>query len=322
MRSKILQLLRSKKDGFISGEEIAAQLGVSRTAVWKHIKELKSAGYEIESHARSGYSLNGTPDRLLPEVIQHNLTTRLVGQQVVSFENIPSTNNQAKQLAAAGAVDGTVVVSEEQSTGKGRLDRSFFCPKGGLWFSVILRPSFLPQEAPKCTLLAAVAVAKAMKDFGVPAGIKWPNDIYCDGLKLTGILTEMSAEMDRINYVVIGIGINANIPPESFPEDIQGKAGSISGYLGREIDRVAFLQRVLAYIEELYLDIQANGFEPMLAAWRQNSITLGQSINVLGVSETFAGVAKDIDEDGALLVETESGLRRVLAGDVSIRPRQ
>lgn len=322
MRAKILQLLRSKTDGFISGEEIANKLGVSRTAVWKHIKELKAAGYEIESHARSGYSLNGIPDRLLPDVLQHNLGTKLVGRQVVHYDNIPSTNNQAKQLAAAGAEEGTVVVSEEQSTGKGRLDRSFFCPKGGLWFSVILRPSFLPQEAPKCTLLAAVAVARAMRDFGLPAGIKWPNDIYCEGLKLTGILTEMSAEMDRINYVVIGIGINANIPLGSFPEDIQGKAGSMSGYLGQEIDRVAFLQRVLGYMEELYLDIQANGFSGMMEQWREYSITLGQEINVLGVNETFAGVAKDIDADGALLVETENGLRRVLAGDVSIRPRQ
>lgn len=321
MRSKILELLRSGQNGCISGEEIANQLGVSRTAVWKHIKELKAAGYNIESKARSGYCLTGTPDRLLPELITHNLPTRLLGQSVISYEEVRSTNDEAKKAAAAGADEGTVVVSEVQSTGKGRLERSFFCPRGGIWFSVILRPPFFPQEAPKCTLLSAVAVAKAMHELGVEAGIKWPNDVYCQGRKLTGILTEMSAEMDRINYVIIGTGINVNIPLESFPEDLQDKAGSLSYLLGHEVDRVAFLQRVLQHMEDLYLDVLKNGFAGLLDQWRRYSITLGQEINVLGLQENFAGVARDIDDDGALLVETDGGIRRVLAGDVSIRPR-
>ncbi|MGM9540715.1 biotin--[acetyl-CoA-carboxylase] ligase [Anaerovibrio sp.] len=321
MRSKILELLRSRQEGCISGEEIASRLGVSRTAVWKHIKELKAAGYQIESRARSGYCLLGAPDRLLPELITHNLQTRLLGQTVISFEDIPSTNDEGKKVAAAGADEGTVIVSEMQSTGKGRLERSFFCPRGGVWFSVILRPDFLPQEAPKCTLLAAVAVAKAMREQGLEAGIKWPNDIYCRGRKLTGILTEMSAEMDRINYVVIGTGINVNIPQSSFPADIRDKAGSMSDMLGHDVNRVSFLQSVLRHMEELYVDVLKNGFAGLLDQWRRYSITLGQEINVLGMQEAFAGTAKDIDDDGALLVETDGGIRRVLAGDVSIRPR-
>lgn len=321
MRAKILELLRSKHGGCVSGAEIASQLGVSRTAVWKHINELKLAGYNIESRARSGYCLLDCPDRLLPELITHDLPTRLLGQSVVSYEDIPSTNDEAKRLAAQGADEGTVVVSEAQSVGKGRLERSFFCPAGGLWFSVILRPDFLPQEAPKCTLMAAVAVAMAMRDLGLEAGIKWPNDIYCQGRKLTGILTEMSAEMDRINYLVVGIGINANIPVASFPEDIKDKAGSMSGILGHDIDRVAFLQKILTYMEQLYVDVLKNGFAQVLEQWRKHSITLGQLIDVVGVQEQFAGQAEDIDADGALLVRTDGGLRRVLAGDVSIRPR-
>lgn len=321
MRAKILELLRSKHGGCVSGAEIASQLGVSRTAVWKHINELKLAGYNIESRARSGYCLLDCPDRLLPELITHDLPTRLLGQSVVSYEDIPSTNDEAKRLAAQGADEGTVVVSEEQSVGKGRLERSFFCPAGGLWFSVILRPDFLPQEAPKCTLMAAVAVAMAMRDLGLEAGIKWPNDIYCQGRKLTGILTEMSAEMDRINYLVVGIGINANIPLASFPEDIKDKAGSMSGILGHDIDRVAFLQKILTCMEQLYVDVLKNGFAQVLEQWRKYSITLGQLIDVVGVQEQFAGQAEDIDADGALLVRTDGGLRRVLAGDVSIRPR-
>lgn len=322
MRSKILEILRTHGNGCISGEEIASILGVSRTAVWKHIKELKLAGYEIESQARNGYCLKGCPDKLLPDLIMYGLETKLVGQSVISFEDIPSTNNEAKKVAAEGADEGTIVVSEQQSTGKGRLERSFFCPQGGLWFSVILRPQFLPQDAPKCTLLAAVAVAKAMRELGLDAGIKWPNDIYCQGRKLTGILTEMSAEMDKINYLVIGIGINANIQQEAFPEDIQDKAGSMSAVLGYDIDRLAFLQSILLHIEKLYIEVLKHGFAGMLDEWRKYSITLGQDINVIGVQEKFSGHAVDIDADGALLVKTADGIRRVLAGDVSIRPRK
>lgn len=322
MRGRILDILLSHGDSCVSGEEIASQLGVSRTAVWKHINEMKKDGYQIESKARNGYKITYCPDRLLPELIQHGYTGRILGQNIISFQDIPSTNDEAKKAAAKGAAEGTVVVSESQSTGKGRLERAFFCPAGGLWFSVILRPKFLPQEAPKCTLLAAVAVAQSMSQLGLAVGIKWPNDIYYQGRKLTGILTEMSAEMDRLNYLVIGIGINANIPLADFPPGIRDKAGSLSAALGKNIDRIALLQSILLNMEALYLEVQQHGFAGMLGKWRQFSITLGQDIQVLGIQENFIGKAKDIDEDGALLVETDTGMRRVLAGDVSIRPQK
>ena len=164
MRSEILEILRRAGDKYISGEEIASRLGVSRTAVWKHIRELREAGYEIVSQSRSGYSLREAPDRLLPSEIQHGLDTQCIGCQIEAHEVVDSTNNVAKQLAAAGAAEGTVVVAEQQDGGKGRLERHFFSPAGkGIWFSVILRPAFLPQEAPKCTLLAAVAVALVLR---------------------------------------------------------------------------------------------------------------------------------------------------------------
>ncbi|WP_085023155.1 biotin--[acetyl-CoA-carboxylase] ligase [Anaerovibrio sp. JC8] len=323
MRQGILELLRGAGDRYLSGADIAERLGVSRTAVWKHINELKNAGYNIDSQARNGYKLVGAPDRLLPEVISHGLGNKVIGSQIVAFEDIGSTNNEAKRLAAQGAPDGTVVVAESQNTGKGRLDRSFFCPKGGIWFSVILKPDFLPQEAPKCTLLAAVAIVEAMHEVGLEAGIKWPNDILYQGRKLVGILTEMSAEIDRINYVVIGMGINAIIDPTTFPEDIKDKAGSMSMFIG-DFDRVAFFQRVLRRLEANYLDTRRNGFDGVLDRWRKLSVTLGEDINVLGINETFAGRAVDIDTDGALLVQPEgsSEIRKVYAGDVSIRPRK
>lgn len=327
MKAKILDLLRAAGNKYLSGEEIANSLGVTRTAVWKHINELRSGGYDIISRSRNGYQLQAAPDRLLAAEIKNRLDTEIIGREIISFDSVDSTNEEAKRLARGGAADGTVLVSEEQTGGKGRLERSFFSPANkGIWFSVILRPTFLPQEAPKCTLMAAVAVAAAMKEFDVPAGIKWPNDILDyehNNRKLTGILTEMSAEVDRINYVVIGTGINVNIPLEEFPADLQDKAGSMMIAKGEKIPRIPFFQAVLRHMDRLYGMVKEQGFTPVMDEWRKLSITLGQEINVIGVtsSEVYSGKAVDIDEDGALLVQVGDEVRKVLAGDVSIRPR-
>ena len=323
LRSKILALLREAGDSYISGEEMAKRLGVSRTAVWKHIQELRRDGYDIVSHSRSGYSLQTAPDALLPEEIQHGLQTKCIGKKIYFYETIDSTNLEAKRLAQKGVPDGTVVVAEEQVSGRGRLERPFYTPGGkGIWFSVILHPSFLPQDAPKCTLLSAVAVAQAMEKFGLKAQIKWPNDILYEGRKLVGILTEMSAEMERIHYVIIGTGINVNMTEEDFPEDIRAKASSLAIMKGEKIPRVPFFRAVLEAMDDLYGKVEKNGFGEVFAEWRRYSITLGQEVRVIGVrsNDVFTGRAVDIDEDGALLVDTETGLRRVLAGDVSIRP--
>lgn len=324
MRSKILELLRKAGKEYLSGEEIAKRLGVSRTAVWKHIKELREAGYGIKSRSRSGYTLEEAPDCLLPGEIKNGLSTRFIGKDIVFFEEVDSTNRVAKQLAREGAAAGTVVVAEAQGKGRGRLERPYFSPAGkGIWFSVILRPHILPQEAPKCTLLAAAAVAMAMKRFGLQAAIKWPNDILHEGKKLTGILTEMSAELDRINYIVIGTGINVNIEEEEFPEELRDKATSLAVMKGEKLPRVAFFQAVLEALDELCTILEKDGFAPIVARWREYAVTLGQDVRVIGAigQESFDGRAIDIDEEGALLVETAGGMRRVLAGDVSIRPK-
>ena len=324
MRSKILNLLRNAGEGSISGEEMASRLGVSRTAVWKHIKELRAMGYGIVSSPRKGYSLLESPDTLLPEEILNGLHTKCIGREVLYFDAIDSTNAEAKRRAAEGAPEGTVLVAEEQGKGRGRLERPFFTPREkGIWFSVILRPRFLPQEAPKCTLMAAVAVAMAMERFGLRAGIKWPNDIMHDGKKLVGILTEMSAEIDCINYVVIGTGINVNFTPEDFPEELRSVATSLAIMKGEKLPRAEFLRSVLEAMEELYLIASERGFAPIMEMWKRYSITLGQEVHVIDMGEggSFFGLAADIDEEGALLVDTPEGRRRVLAGDVSIRPK-
>ncbi len=323
MRSNILDLLRKAGDEYISGEEIASKLGVSRTAVWKHIKELKQAGYTIDSHSRSGYCLKATPDLLLPGEIENGRKTKVLGNVVKYYKSVLSTNNEAKKFASQGAADGTIIVSEEQSTGRGRLSRGWYSPAGkGIWFTIILRPNFLPQEAPKCTLMAAVALAKAVKKFGLDVGIKWPNDILFEGKKIVGILTEMNAEMDRVNYIIIGMGINVNIARDEFPDEIKDIATSFSIMKGERLPRLEILNELLYELENLYEKAQTDGFMPILDEWKKYSVTLGQEVNVIGINETFAGKAVDIDGDGALLVETTEGTRRVLAGDVSIRPRE
>ena len=323
MRSDVLELLR-EAGGCVSGEKIAARLGVTRAAVWKKIAALREAGYDIASAPRSGYILRAAPDRLIEAEITKDLGTALVGKKIICYDAVDSTNLVLKQLAHEGAEDGTVVVADSQGTGRGRMERHFFSPPGkGIWVSILLRPTFLPQDAPKCTLMAAVAVARAMERFGLRAAIKWPNDIIHKGRKLVGILTEMSAEMDRVDYVVIGIGINVNIAREDFPEELRDTATSLMQMKGTPLPRVAFLQELLRAVDVLYQEVQREGLAPVLAAWRKYAVTLGQTVRVIGpAGEEFEGVAADIDADGALFVDTKMGRRRVLAGDVSIRPKK
>lgn len=322
MSSDVLELLRAA-GGYISGEKMAERLGVTRAAVWKKIAALREAGYDISSAPRSGYVLRSAPDRLIETEISQDLQTVLVGRKMICYDTVDSTNLVLKNLARDGAADGTVVVADSQGTGRGRMERAFFSPPGkGIWVSILLRPTFLPQDAPKCTLMAAVAVARAMEHFDLHAEIKWPNDILHEGRKLVGILTEMSAEMDRVNYVVIGIGINVNIAPADFPEELRTIATSLMQMKGEPLPRVAFLQELLRALDELYAAVQQDGFAPVLAAWREYAVTLGQEVRVIGpAGEEFEGTAADIDAEGALLVDTAEGRRRVLAGDVSIRPR-
>ena len=322
MRKTIINFLKNNQDEFISGEEIANKLGISRAAVWKHIQKLRDSGYKILSREKLGYQLRETPVLLTPEAIQAEIDTEIIAKNISYYEQIDSTNRIAKELAYKGADDGTVVIAEEQIGGKGRLGRSFFSPKfKGLWFSIILRPKFLPNEAPKCTLMTAVAVANAMIRFNLQPQIKWPNDILFDGRKLVGILTEISAEMSKINYIVVGIGINVNVNRNEFPADLQDIATSLSEMNGQPVQRLAFFAALLEEFDKIYADVNRNGFDNVLNQWRKYNITTGKNIRVIpaGSSEEFNAVAEDIDSDGALIIRTEHGLDKVYAGDVSIR---
>jgi len=261
---------------------------------------------------------------MLPEIVQYGLRTKIIGadSRIVYKNSVESTNELAKKLAYDGAADGTIVIAEEQTGGKGRLARNFFSPKEkGLWFSVILRPQCLPKDAPKFTLMAAVAVAQAMEKFNLRAGIKWPNDILFDGKKLVGILTEMSAEIGHVNYIVIGIGINVNVRREEFPADIREIATSLSEMAGENLNRVEFFRAVLEELDKLYIE---NNFDEVFKIWRKYNITLGEKVTVLSAEsgEIFTGLAVDIDAEGALIVDSGGEKKIVYAGDVSIRPTQ
>ena len=329
MRHEILKILRESNGKFVSGESIAKKFNISRTAVWKHIQGLRKTGYTIDSVVKSGYALYSPPDLLLPDEISNGLETKIIGREIIYFDSTNSTNEQAKRIINERKnqiEDGILLVTESQTAGKGRLDRKFYSPYAkGILFSIIIRPDVPLQDAPKFTLAIAAAISQAMEDFGLTPEIKWPNDIMYKGRKLVGILTEMSAEIDRVHCIIIGCGINFSI--EKFPPEIEGIATSIEIMrrdLGLEkFSRVQFLQRILIRFDDIYREILSHGFEKTLNMWKKYSITLGKSIKVIPAGEienSFEGRAIDLDSSGALIVEKLDGSKvHVLAGDVSIR---
>lgn len=323
MRNEILEYFRKANGNYVSGEQISRDLNVSRTAIWKHINILKSRGYIFESSTRKGYRLIYAPNLLTPLEIASVLHTETLGKKVVYFESTPSTNEEAKKIAREGAEEGTIVVAEEQTTGRGRLTRHFYSPFAkGIWFSVIFRPTFFPMEASKSTLLAAVGVCRGIRRLGLAdAGIKWPNDILYHGKKLVGMLCEMSASMEKIDYIIMGIGINTGMKEKEkeFPEDFRGHATSFLNE-GVNVSRRDLLAAVLAELEAEYKLAQTEGFGRVLDDWRKLSVTLGEEVRVIFGNDNYTGKAVDIDDDGCLLVDTGREVRRVMAGDVSIRP--
>jgi len=324
VRNTILELLRNHGDDYLSGEDISRQLSVSRTAVWKHIQALKQSGYEIESHTRLGYRLRVVPDRLRPEEIIPHFKTKWMGKRILYFDELGSTNIEARNEAQRGAPEGTIIIAETQKSGKGRLARGWYSPQyKGIWLSVVLRPKFRPQDAPKCSLMAAVALERAIADqTGIHCGIKWPNDLLIGDKKFIGILTEMSADFDSINYIVIGMGVNVNLLAEDIPDELQAIATSLAMATGATVDRKALLGKILRELEFSYEQVCQNGFDGLLDEWRAKSITLGQLVDVYGFDQHFSGQAIDIDSDGALLIERDTGVERVIAGDVSIRVKK
>ena len=321
MRNEILEYFRKAGGEFVSGEKISQDLNVSRTAIWKHINTLKSRGYVFETSTKKGYRLIYAPDLITPVDLGRVLRTEEFGKHIVYFEKTVSTNEEAKRYAREGAEEGTIVVAEMQTGGKGRLTRKFESPFAkGIYFSLILRPTCPPMEAAKFTLLAAVGVCRGIRRMGLPdCGIKWPNDILVHGKKLVGILTEMSASMEKIDYIVVGVGINTGMKAEEFPVVFRDKATSFL-MEGVEVSRKNLLAAILYELEEEYKLAVTEGFDAVLKDWETLSVTIGQDVTVIFNDNSFSGKAVGIDHDGCLLVDTGEETKRVIAGDVSIRP--
>lgn len=324
MRDEILEFFKANQGKFVSGQAMSVACNVSRTAIWKHIKTLRKRGYKIESYTKKGYRLLESPDLLSPLEMEPVLKTKGFGKNYIYLEQTESTNNDAKRLAQTGAKEGTVVVAEMQTSGRGRIARGWVSPYAkGIWFSLILRPKFSPMEAPKCTLMAAVALTKAFKALGLNnVGIKWPNDILVKGKKLVGILTEMQGSMEQIDYIVIGMGINVSVQETDMPKEMVGISTSLNRE-GVEADRRQIFATVLRYLEEQYDRVTLEGFESTLKEWREHNLVLGQEVQVRSADDIYTGIAEDIDIDGNLIILLPDGSRnRVLAGDVSIRTRE
>ncbi|NPV92149.1 MAG: biotin--[acetyl-CoA-carboxylase] ligase [Firmicutes bacterium] len=317
MKKNLLDLLAAK-EGYVSGEDISQELGVSRTAVWKQVRSLRELGYDIDAQPRQGYRLRLRPDRLLPAEIARGLNTGWMGREVVYLEETDSTNEVAKKLAREGAREGTIVVAEHQSRGKGRQGRQWESPPySGVYFTVILRPSFAPRYAPRATLMAAVAVARGIKrSTGLEVRIKWPNDILLNEGKVVGILTEMSSDMDSIHHLVIGIGININHEIQ-IPSRYRYPATSLQSELKSPVSRLEVLQRCLEELEKCYDEWVKDGFANLLDEWRAMSHTLGRWVKVNFDEAAVEGTAEDVEEDGSLLLRQKDGsIFRVVAGEV------
>lgn len=321
LKSQILRVLKESEGSFISGQELSDSLGVSRTAVWKHIKQLKEEGYEIESVSRKGYRLESSPDRLTEGEVAPFLKTDFIGRHIVYLETVDSTNEEIKRIASKSD-EGLVVISEEQTSGKGRLGRVWSSKKGkGVYMSILLKPDIEPQEASQITQIIAAAAVKGLGEHGVESKIKWPNDIILNQKKIAGILTEMSGELMQIEYIAVGIGINVNNEREEFPEEIAHKASSIKIEKGEQLDRKEVVASILNNFEKLYGDFLEKGnIGISIEICKRHSVLLGKEVRIISKREEKIRTAVDINEFGELIVEDKAGRREtVFSGEVSVR---
>ncbi|MFZ3588685.1 biotin--[acetyl-CoA-carboxylase] ligase [Bacillus sp. DJP31] len=322
VREKLLEVFTHADGEFVSGQKLSEAIGCSRTAIWKHIEELRKEGYELEAVRRRGYRIIMIPEKVTSNEIQLGLMTKTIGRTIHYEETVSSTQKIAHKLAFDGVNEGTIVVAEEQVAGRGRLDRLWHSPKySGIWMSIILRPSIPLGQAPQLTLLAAVSVAGAIQEVtGLEPEIKWPNDILIKGKKCVGILTEMQAEADRINSVIIGIGINVNQTEVDFPEDIKLKATSLRMEAGEKINRAELIQAVLKQLEKLYEEYLKSGFYPIKLLWEAYAISLGKEIIASTLKGKISGYAKGITDEGVLMIQDEHGtVHHIYSADIELK---
>jgi BirA family biotin operon repressor/biotin-[acetyl-CoA-carboxylase] ligase len=310
---KIISLL--KQFEWVSGEQIAGTLQISRTAVWKHIQQLKKKGYKIIAKPHEGYHLQKPIKTITVEEISHQLQTKFIGQKLVHLPSVSSTNNYAKTLAKENESEGTIILSDIQLKGRGRKQRSWVSPKNGLWFSIILRPNIPPTDAMKITMCAACALTEAIKQkTNLNPSIKWPNDILINNKKACGILTELSAEIDTINYLIIGIGLNTN---NQLPGDLRGLATSLKIELKEEVNNLSLFIQILESFEHFYTELINQNDEMIRTTWISSSSTIGSNILVKTEKGDIKGKAIGLGKHGELLLQTPQGEEKIITGDIS-----
>ena len=321
----ILRLLADQPGVDVSGERMSEALGISRSAVAKAIGTLREMGYTIDSSPAKGHRLLARPDLLLPFEVLDGLRTRSFGRVVEHHLRVESTQSRARALAEQGEPDGTLIIAEEQTGGRGRMDRAYFCPPGGIWFTLIVRAPLGLAHAPLVSLATGVAMGRAVTaTTGLPAVLKWPNDLLVDGHKVCGILTELVAEEQTMRYMLVGVGLNANIPGAAFPDELQAIATSLSAEAGRPIDRRGLLQRFLLELEGLVDSLRANDFAAVVGAWRAHPNMLGEPVRVSRAEGApfLEGRALRLNDDGSLALQTSAGdILDVTAGDVMMVPQ-
>ncbi len=319
----ILRSLRSSSERAVSGAELAERLGISRTAVWARIEELRKIGYEINANPHEGYRLRGSPDVLNGDDIQSLLPEgQVIGRDIRVFEETTSTNDIADRLGRDGVKEGAVVCAESQSKGRGRLGRTWVSLRGkGLWFSVLLRPPLPPQAATQMTIASATAVARALQgSTGVQCEVKWPNDILIGGKKVCGILTEMAAELESIKHMVVGVGLNVNFEAEDFPTALRKIATSLRIEGGKPFRRCEIAAALLQELNFDYRRVIEGKFEEIADEWETACTTIGHHVEIHSGNRVMAGRAESLDSEGALLLRTQHGrLERVIGGDVTVK---
>jgi BirA family biotin operon repressor/biotin-[acetyl-CoA-carboxylase] ligase len=320
-KERLLSFLKAAEGQWVSGESISERMAVTRSAIWKHIAALRNEGYDVESSPRKGYLLRSSPDVLTELEVSSGLDTKIIGRRGIAYlREVDSTNGKAKERALAGAEEGTVVIAEMQSEGRGRRKRTWHSVYGkGIYTSLILRPEIVPADASKITLLSSVAAAETIQSItGISPRIKWPNDIMVGQRKLCGILTELGTEMDAVEYIVVGCGMNINIREDEFPEDIRDMATSLLRETGRSWQRIKILRNYLECYERFYDIFRSQGFDPIMTLWRRFENVIGRMVKVDLIGGSCRGKVIDVDGKGILVIENEKKQQhRIISGDVT-----
>ena len=318
----ILSSLRAAGDGAVSGAQLSQELGVTRAAIWARIEDLRSLGYDIEASPHRGYRLLNAPNVLhADDLISRLGATQVIGRDIRVFQETTSTNDVIEKLARDGVKEGVVVFAESQTKGRGRLGRRWLSPaKRGLWFSVLLRPDLRPQEVTRLTVASATALRRAIElQTGLKPEIKWPNDILISGSKVAGILTELSAELDRIKYLILGIGVNVNLNPGDFPAELRRLATSLKAELGQPVSRPELAVAILRELDHDYARIDPGQFAALADEWEEHGATIGREVVIRTGDRQIRGRAESLGDDGELLLRTIHGhLERITGGDVTL----